>query len=546
MTDGAAGPDESLFFRNPVIPGFHPDPSVCRINDDFFLVTSSFEYFPGIPLFHSRDLVTWRQIGYCLDRPGQADLSACPSSGGIYAPTIRHHQGITYVTATNVTGGGHFIIQTDDPFGAWSDPVWIDQDGIDPSLFFDDGTAYFTSTIEPPAAGPHLANPSFVRGIQQSVIDVTTGQIIEGPRLLWTGTGGKFPEGPHLFRRGDAYYLIIAEGGTEYNHMATIARSYSPWGPFEPCPYNPILSHRSTSSPIQAVGHADLVELADGSCWLVCLGVRPSGQWPHHHIGRETFLAPVTWAQDGWPRAGARGLVEEIGLRPALPRQPAIDPSECDDFDSSTLGLAWNFLRSASPGRWSLASRPGWIRLTCDKASLDTLEVVFIGRRQRHLRCQVSGTIDLDAGNQTDESGLVARMNEHHHYEVALAGAGNRRRVIVRLRIGPIREEIASRPVQEGPVELWIDATPDEYRFGCIDRDQRAVQLGAAPAQYLSSEVAGGFTGVYLGMYATSHGSPAGGHAYWDKFHYQAKVKATFHSGTKDDTGETPNGTDNS
>lgn len=519
--DRAVRPEGDRFFRNPVIPGFHPDPSVCRIGEDFFLVTSSFEYFPGIPLFHSRDLITWRHIGYCLDRVGQLDLSAAPSSGGIYAPTIRHHQGITYVAATNVTGGGHFIVHTDDPYGAWSDPVWIDQDGIDPSLFFEGSTAYFTSTIEPHPAGPHEASPSFTRGIQQSVIDIATGDIIEGPHRLWNGTGGKFPEAPHLFRRGDTYYLLIAEGGTEYGHMVTIARSNSPWGPFEPCPDNPILSHRSTSSPIQAVGHADLVELADGSCWLVCLGVRPSGQWPHHHLGRETFLAPVTWSPDGWPSVGAGGRVEETGFGPALPQQPTIDLSGNDDFNGDTLGPVWNFLRSPAPARWSLSSRPGCIRLACDQADLDTLDVVFIGRRQQHLRCRASGTVDLQADTHSDESGLTARMNEHHHYEVAVTGALEHRRVIVRLRIGPVGQEVASRPIPDGPVDLFISATPDEYRFGYIDQDQQSVQLGTAPTRYLSSEVAGGFTGVYLGMYATSHGSAHGGHAYWDCFRYQ-------------------------
>jgi xylan 1,4-beta-xylosidase len=482
---GADGPGEgSRRFRNPVIPGFHPDPSVCRIGPDFFLVTSSFEYFPAIPLFHSRDLVTWRQIGHCLERRGQVDLSAAPSSGGIYAPTIRHYQGTTYVTATNVTGGGHFIVSTRDPFGPWSEPVWVDQDGIDPSLFFEDGAAYFSSTIEPGPGGPHPVRPSFQRGIQQSVIDVTTGALLDGPRLVWTGTGGKYPEGPHLLRRGEFYYLVIAEGGTEYGHMVTIARSVSPWGPFEPAPGNPILTHRSTNSPFQAVGHADLVELADGSWWLVCLGVRPRGQWPCHHLGRETFLAPVTWTAAGWPEVGQRGMVEETGLAPALPAPAGAgappDPDDIDGFDTATLGPTWNFLRAPRPERWSLASRPGWLRLTCGPPDLEDLDVVFVGRRQEHLRCRASGLVDLDAGHPSAESGLVARMNERHHYEVAVTGTGPQRRVTARLRIGPLSQEIASRPTPPGPVELWIDATRGEYRLGYAGQDGPTV-LGAAP-----------------------------------------------------------------
>jgi xylan 1,4-beta-xylosidase len=524
---GAGGPGGSpRRFRNPVIPGFHPDPSVCRIGPDFFLVTSSFEYFPAIPLFHSRDLVSWRHIGYCLDRPGQVDLSAAPSSGGIYAPTIRHHQGTTYVTATNVTGGGHFIVSTQDPFGPWSEPVWVAQDGIDPSLFFEDGAAYLSSTVEPDPGGPHPARPSFQRGIQQSRIDVATGALLDGPRLVWTGTGGQYPEAPHLLRRGEFYYLMIAEGGTEYGHMVTIARARSPWGPFTPSPGNPVLTHRSTNSPFQAVGHADLVELADGSWWLVCLGVRPRGQWPCHHLGRETFLAPVTWTADGWLRVGQRGLVEETGPGPALPPAAAgggpAEPVGLDHFDAPALGLAWNFLRVPRPERWSLSARPGWLRLACGAPDLDDLDVVFTGRRQEHLHCRASGLVELDARSPAAESGLVARMNERHHYEVAVTGTGSGQQVIARLRIGPLSQQVASRPVPPGAVELWIEATPDEYRLGYTVPGGPGELLGTAPTRYLSSEVAGGFTGVFLGLYATGLGHPAAGSADWDWFRYQA------------------------
>ena len=295
-------------YRNPVIPGFHPDPSVVRVGDDFYLVTSSFEFFPGVPIFTSRDLVHWRQLGHVLTRESQLPLQKARPSGGIYAPTLRYHDGTFYMITTNVDGGGNFLVTAKDPAGPWSEPVWLpDFGGIDPSLFFDDdGTVYLT--------GQGSGSPGQPRGIYQTTLDVKTGKLLGPLRLVWDRTGTRYPEGPHLYKIRGRYYLMIAEGGTEYGHMVTIARSDSPWGPFEACPRNPILTHRQTENdmPVQGTGHADLVEAADGSWWMVFLAFRPvSGYW--HHLGRETFLAPVTWDADGWPRrerraaGGARG-----------------------------------------------------------------------------------------------------------------------------------------------------------------------------------------------------------------------------------------------
>ena len=241
-----------MSYRNPVLPGFHPDPSVCRVGEDYYLVTSSFEYFPGVPIFHSRDLVHWRQIGHCLTRPSQLPLERAPSSTGIYAPTIRHHDGTFYMITTNVSDGRHFYVSAQDPAGEWSEPVWVDvreQIGgsIDPSLFFDDdGRVYLTCT------GPGWK-------IFQVEIDLASGKLLSEPRLISRGTGNRCPEGPHLYKIGGFYYLMLAEGGTEYGHLESIARGESPWGPFTPCPHNPILTHRNVDSPVQATGHADLI-----------------------------------------------------------------------------------------------------------------------------------------------------------------------------------------------------------------------------------------------------------------------------------------------
>ncbi|HAS83495.1 MAG TPA: glycoside hydrolase family 43 protein, partial [Verrucomicrobia bacterium] len=280
-------------YSNPVIPGFYPDPSICRVGQDFYLVTSSFEYFPGVPLFHSRNLVNWKQIGHCLTRHAQLPLSGVSISGGIYAPTIRYHGGRFYMVTTNCRNGGNFFVWSDAPDGAWSDPVWIAHKGIDPDLFWDDdGSVYVTGA-----------------GICQTKIDIKTGQSLSESTHLWSGCGGHYPEAPHLYKISGHYYLMIAEGGTEYGHCVTIARGPTPQGPWETCPHNPILTHRSKSKiPVQATGHGDMVEDQSGNWWMVCPGIRPKGFHSCHFLGRETFLTPVKWV-DGWPVIGNNGEI---------------------------------------------------------------------------------------------------------------------------------------------------------------------------------------------------------------------------------------------
>ena len=278
-----------MTYQNPIIPGFHPDPSICRVGEDYYLVTSTFEYFPGVPIFHSRDLINWRQLGYCLTRESQLPLRNAWNSGGIFAPTIRHHDGVFYMITTNVSQGGHFLVTAPAPHGPWSEPVWLEGKGFDPSLLFDDdGTVYFTH---------HQSE-----GITQYVVNPHSGERLSESRVIWGGYNGFGAEGPHLYKLHGYYYLLIAEGGTEYGHMESIARSQSPWGPFEGCPHNPILSHRSqVYSPIQATGHGDMVQDQQGQWWMVFLGVRPVG-YPHvYHLGRETFLTLVEWDAGGWP-----------------------------------------------------------------------------------------------------------------------------------------------------------------------------------------------------------------------------------------------------
>jgi xylan 1,4-beta-xylosidase len=465
---------------NPVIAGFHPDPSVCRVGDDYYLACSSFEYFPGVPLFHSRDLVHWTQIGNVLDRPGQLRLPAgTASSGGIYAPTLRHHDGRFWLIVTNVDDGGNLLVTATDPAGPWSDPVRLPGvPGIDPDLAWDDdGTCWCT-----------------VAGVSQVRIDPETGQTYGPPRRIWSGTpGAKAPEAPHLYRIGEYWYLLLAEGGTERGHAVSVARGPAPAGPFEPCPANPIVTHRGTDHPIQNTGHGDLVQAPDGSWWLVLLGVRPRGGTPGWHVlGRETYLAPVTLPRMPWP------------LTPA-----AAEPVR-DDFDAPGPHPRW-----ISPFRRpSLGDRPGWLALRAGGESPDD---AFLGRRQQHHACRVRALLDPGEGC----GGLAVRLDENHHYRVEVAAG----RALAVARIGRLETVCADLPVAAGPVVLRIETSPgeatgprrgpDTVTLGVEEPGGRFAALAALDGRYLSTEVAGGFTGRVIGMYATA------GTVHFDWFDYE-------------------------
>ncbi|MGI5183484.1 glycoside hydrolase family 43 protein [Dactylosporangium sp. CA-152071] len=468
---------------NPVVAGFHPDPSVCRAGDDYYLACSSFEYFPGVPIFHSRDLVHWTQIGNALDRPSQLPLPpGTRSSGGLYAPTLRHHDGRFWLVVTNVSAGGNQLYTATDPAGPWSEPIPLpDVAGIDPDLAWDaDGTCWCT-----------------VAGVSQVRLDTATGSVLGEPQRIWSGTpGAKAPEAPHLYRIGDHWYLLLAEGGTERGHAVSVARGPSPSGPFEPCPFNPILTHRGTDHPIQNTGHADLVQAPDGSWWMVLLGVRPGGGSPGWHVlGRETHLAPVRWV-DGWPVAGPLTLdLPAVGW----PLYPAAAEPVRDDFDGP-MHPRWVSLRrppSTSP------DRPGWLTLHAAGGSLDDLDVTLVARRQQHLACKARTLLDPGEGR----GGLVVRLDEAHHYEIEVfAGTAK-----VLARIGPLRAEVASCPVPDGPVVLGVDVAPastddprcgpDVLAFGVEGADGTFTALATLDGRYLSTEVAGGFTGRVIGMY---------------------------------------------
>ncbi|WP_201000994.1 glycoside hydrolase family 43 protein [Paenibacillus glycanilyticus] len=504
-------------YKNPIIPGFHPDPSVCRVGEDYYLVTSSFEYFPGVPIFHSKDLVNWHQLGHVLTRESQLPLARQIPPGwsqGIFAPTIRFNNGRFYMITTNITLYKSFFVWAERPEGPWSEPVYMEGwGGVDPSLFFDDdGKVYITGTSNYQEESG---------GIYQAELDIESGLLLSGRQLIWEGTGGSDPEGPHLYKVNGLYYLLAAEGGTQYGHMVIIARSTSPYGPFTSNPNNPVLSNRSTSRPIQATGHADLVQAADGSWWSVFLGVRPIGNSKRHHLGRETNLVPVYWNEDGWPVFGNNGFaeVEHKALAISLGEPPQLD--EREDFNSGTLSVAWNFYRNPVPGCWSLTERPGWLTLRGQAASLNDKESpAFLVRRQQHKNCEIEARLEFLPLEEGEEAGLTVFMNEHFHYEIARTVRNGKSVILLRRRVGSMVQVEAEAEYNEPSVVLGISADERFYSFAYKGADHHSIPLGKGETLFLTTEVTGGFTGVYVAMYATGNGKASVSPARFDYFDY--------------------------
>ncbi len=500
-------------YRNPVIPGFNPDPSICRDGEDYYVATSTFEYFPGVPIYHSKDLVNWRLAGHALDRPSQLPLAGQKSSEGIFAPTLRCGSGHFYMITTNVAGGGNFIVHATNPAGPWSEPVWIkDVQGIDPSLFFDDDGKVYLTYQDGGERG----------GIGQVEIDVATGQLKGKPRRIWNGTGGVWPEGPHLYKINGWYYLLHAEGGTSYGHVVILARSRSPWGPFEGAPDNPILTHRDRPDLLlQALGHADLVQTPEGKWFMVLLGVRHLAH--KHHLGRETLLAPVEWTQDGWLKInGGAPLLEKVEAAGLPAPHPWPAPAAREEFGARKLGGEWIFLRGPAQDLWSLSERPGFLRLKGGKLSLSDIGTpAFVGKRQAHLDLRASTLLDFTPRAKGQQAGLALRMNEDNHYQLLVAGTGKARVIRLVTRVKGVSTVLREAPLAAGKVELSVRASPERYVFGYSIGGREVADFGSAPAAPLSSEDAGGFTGVVLGMVAHSADGAAMPPADFDWFDYR-------------------------
>jgi len=505
-------------YRNPVLAGFHADPSVVAANGKFYLVNSSFTYFPGIPVFESTDLVHWKQIGNVIDRPTQLDFDGLSVSRGIFAPTIEFHEGTFYVVTTATDSGGNFIATARDPAGPWSDPHWLPGiGGIDPSLFFDDdGKVYLLNNDEP--AGP--ARYDGHRAIWMQEIDLARFQPV-GPRRVLID-GGVEPEknpiwieGPHLYKREGGYYLSDAEGGTGPQHSQVVLRSREVWGPYVPYAGNPILTQRDLPAdrplPITNAGHADLVEGPDGTWWAVFLASR-NYQGRHYNTGRETYLLPVAW-RDGWPEILPAGkTIPYLARAPSWMQGEATQaPStgnfvHLDEFDGTALASEW--LRVRVPKRaWAeLATRPGSLAIHPLAEDLDTLRnPAFLGRRQQHLRFDASTA--MAAPTPGVAAGLAAFQSETYWYFLGVRRIeGGQLSVFLEGRDGSgSTRTLATRQIAVADrVRLKISGDEGDYGFAFDAGDGRGWQTVAdkVDGTVLSTDRAGGFVGTLLGPFA--------------------------------------------
>lgn len=479
--------------RNPVIPGFNPDPSVVVVGEDCYLVNSTFHYFPGVPVYHSTDLQNWEQIGNVLDRPSQLPLEQSSAALGIYAPTIRHNDGTFYMITTNVGGGGNFMVTATEPAGPWSEPIWLEQQGIDPSLYFEDGKCYMVS------------NPD--NTITLCEIDPATGFTLSPGKALWRGTGGRFPEGPHIYRHDGWYYLLISEGGTELAHRLTVARSRKIYGPYEENPANPIFTHCSLAaqdSNIQGTGHADFFQTADGNWWTVFLAYRRyAGDF--HHLGRETFLAPLTW-ENGWPVVnGGQPVAERMQvLMSAVPGKP--QPIR-KHYDFSEIGPEWMHIQHPVAGNYSASD--GKLTLTGNGDGFDWggWHPTALLRRQQAADCSFGTTVTLQGDG---EAGIAVYQTHNGHAEFFVRRAGGRSEAVVRIRLHSILHEEAAVPIRASGARLDVKSYGDHYEF-LLDGSE----IARLDSKLLSTEMAGGFTGVTVGPYCI------GGKAVFDGFDYE-------------------------
>jgi len=497
-------------YKNPVISGFHPDPSVCRVGDDYYLVTSSFEYFPGVPVFHSKDLINWTKIGHCLTRPSQLKLDKCGPSAGIYAPTIRYHEGRFYMVTTNVSGGGNFYVSTDNPAGEWSEPIFVEQGGIDPTLYFEGNKCYFVSNGQ---------------GITISEIDIKTGKRLTESKIVWNGTGGRYPESPHIYKKDGWYYLLISEGGTEYGHKMTIARSKSIYGPYQSNPSNPIFTHIdeiAQSNPIQGTGHGDFVQAHDGSWWIVFLGFRPQSLL-HHVLGRETLLAPVRWDANAWPVINGNGTVNIDMNVPTLPLHPVKQRDFSTDFNETKLGVDWNYLRNPLMKNYSLTEKKGSLRLKASPVTLnDNDSPTFVARRQEHIDFSATTELSLNNAKNGDEAGMSVYYSPQAHYELFLKKSENGKlKLQVRYHMGVLNHIANEIEIPGDKIYLKVKGDKDFYSFYYSLDGKNFNFLSKINVWYLSSETNGGFTGVVLGLYATSPNKNTNAHADFDSFIYK-------------------------
>jgi xylan 1,4-beta-xylosidase len=519
---------------NPILAGFYPDPSILKVDKDYYLVNSTFSYFPGIPVFHSRDLKNWKQIGNVINRPTQMNFLGDRVTRGLFAPAINYHKGVYYITCTQIDHKGNFVMTAKNPAGPWRDPIWLPQvRGIDPSLFFDEDKVYLVYNGEAP---DNKALYSGHRTIRTYELDKTNLQVIGENHILVNGGVdlSKKPvwiEGPHIMRKGNWYYLYAAEGGTSVNHSEVVFRSKTVNGPFIPYDKNPILTQRELpadrKNPITSAGHAEFVEGPDGRTYAVFLAVRPY-EGNYYNTGRETFLAPVTW-KDEWPiiNADHKDISYTFKLPYAESAQHKAKP-QSGNFSYETrfekgIDDSYLFLRTYEPGWLTTTKANGLTMLLRPETCMGAGHPSFVGKRQQHMRCEVTATLSFDATVPEEKAGLLAFQDEKHFY-FACRSKDSSGRAVIQLykasannnKMDLLVQQLLKSPKSD--IRLKIKADGGSYEFDYAEGKQAwQVLKDNVDGKFLSTEVAGGFVGNLFALYGTSSGAPS-------------KNKATFKS----------------
>ena len=511
-------------YRNPVMRGFFPDPSIIRSGCDYYMVNSSFQYFPAIPISHSTDLIHWEVIGHAVTDPEELDLSDIRDSHGIWAPDIAFDGEKYIIMATlRLNGDGkrgnnvlrrQLVVTAKKPEGPWSKPAWLEVDNIDPSLFTDvDGKHYMV--ISP---GINLVP------LSQDCRRVT-GKMIR----VWAGTGERCPEGPHLIRHGRYYYAILAEGGTGYDHGINAARSRNLFGPYEPSPYNPLLRQFDSDAPLQRCGHGKLVEDSNGDWWIVYLCGRANGGH-YTTIGRETALEPVDWTEDGWFIINKRNGPSQMNDAPDLP-EFRVQEWTMDDFDSDTLNPTWQFVRRPSGGNWSLEERKGWLRIWTQDGTLNEIRAKnILLRREEELSYNAETKLEFDPKKDGEQAGLTCYYSTVTYVRLSVCQENGRRlQLVINRNHG--EELVASvDDLPEGPIWLQVEVRGLVRRFSwSVDGVNWMLAGELKNCTYLSDEGVPDdpkrHTGTLVGLYASNGGCGSRIPADFDYFKYHNIMK---------------------
>lgn len=479
-------------YENPIIRGFNPDPSICRVGEDYYLVTSSFEYFPGLPIYHSKDLVNWKQIGNCLQRSEEFPLNHVKDSGGIWAPTIRYHEGIFYVTAT-LEQYGNFVVSTDNPTGKWSAPIWIAVGGIDPSILFDGGKVYYCTN--------HREH-SEKEEITLEEIDIATGELLTHPKAIWTGIGGGFLEAPHVYHVGEWYYIVAAEGGTNFNHMITVARSREIWGPYESCPWNPVLTNvHDTSKEVQCAGHGDLLEDHNGNWWMVHLGIRLCRR-TMSNLGRETFLTPVVWKND-WPVVQNDKKAALFCEGPLWGTQETYKTWSAD-FSKAELEPEMIFLRNPVKENYQLQNGQLLMKPSLVKLS-DAANPSFVARRPLDFECEMNVQLRFVPEQDGDEAGVAVMLSAEFHVELFVRKEKGENYLMLQKRAEDMIQLAYKEKIGEadsGQMHMRIKSDKEKYTFYFGSGKEGLEEIGTGSTRFLCCEMAGKcFTGTVWGIY---------------------------------------------